>query len=391
MNILKKVFPVVLIAAMLMSVLCTGVAVSASTPATQTIKAAAGETVTLRLTESDCYGISGSITYSNRDLFSSVTPGNSPYGRITDKSFILSSSDKIECDVILTAKISDTAAVGSTCVVKFTDYLRVENNVTGDGPEGLEKTVTVEVVKKETTTTTKKPTTSTTTTTKKPTTTTKPLPTTTAKPQKPADGKLDLTALNKQIGIAEGLTEADYTADSWANMQTALDAAKAARSADTQTAINKAANDLKNAIAALVRVDGDSLLALIQEAKSFLGSDQLSALRDKLIAAIEQAEAAVKSGDKDAIAQANTALAEALAAYKAKLAELGKDGIDSPTEVLPDGNYCNIWLHKLWPILLIVSFIINLGFVGLTVYYFVRRKKNMQDDTPLIDYDINDD
>ena len=122
--------------------------------------------------------------------------------------------------------------------------------------------------------------------------------------------------------------------------------------------------------------------------------DELSTLWEALAAAIENAEAALKSGDPDAIVKANAELEAALAAYKSKLEELGKGEIienDKPVEVLPDYDYCNIWLHRLWLILLIVSFVINLGFAGLTVYYFVQRKKNRTDDTPLVDYDINDD
>ncbi|MBQ7035789.1 MAG: hypothetical protein IJN34_08645, partial [Clostridia bacterium] len=133
---------------------------------------------------------------------------------------------------------------------------------------------------------------------------------------------------------------------------------------------------------------------LIKDAKEFLEKDELKALSDKLAAAIKDAESALKSGNQEKIAAASAALKDALAAYKAKLEELGKGeliGVDTPVEVPPSDDYCNIWLHKLWLILLIVSFIINLGFAGLTVYYFMRRKQNLTDDTPLVDYEIDDD
>ncbi len=403
MNNLKKVFSVVLIVVTLLSVASLGVVANASTPAAQTIQAAPGETVTLKLSESDCYGISGSITYSNRGLFSSVTPGSSPYGMIREGSFILSSAEKVECAVTLSAKISDSAAVGSTCVVTFADYLRVDNNMTLEGPDGLAKTVTVEVIeKKQEDPTPSDPTPSDPTPsdptpeTNKPTDTTKPeadKPASTT-PEKPSDGTVDLTALNKQIAIAEALNEKEYTAETWAKMKSALDAAKAARKESSQAAIDTAAKNLKNAIANLLRVDNEELAALIKDAKEFLEQDELKALSDKLAAAIKDAESALKSGKQEKITEAIAALKEALAAYKAKLEELGKGeliGVDTPVEVPPSDDYCNIWLHKLWLILLIVSFIINLGFAGLTVYYFMRRKQNFTDDTPLVDYEIDDD
>ena len=396
MKNIKKLFSVVLIVVMLASMLSLGmVAQAAATPNSQTIKAAPGETVTLKLSEGKCYGLDGSIKYSNRSMFSSVTPGNSPYGPITATKFLLSNFEKVELVVTLTAKISADAKVGDTCVVTFFDYIRVDED-NGAGPEGLSKSVTVQVIEKKVDPSSKpsgtssKPTTTSKPTSSKPTTTSKPATTT----SKPASTGLDFTSLNKQISIANGLTESDYSADSWANMQTALAAAKAALKASTQAEINTAASNLKKAIANLVRLYDEDLSALIKEAKDFLAQDELKALSDRLVAAIEGAEKALKDGNDEAVALATKELKEALAAYKAKLEELGKGeiiGVDTPVEVNPTDDYCNIWLHKLWLILFIVSFVINLGLVGFGIFYFKRRKKNFTDNTPLVDYDINDD
>ena len=390
MKNIKKLFSVVLIVVMLASMFSLGmVAQAAATPSAQTIKAAPGETVTIKLSEGDCFGLDGSIKYSNRSMFSSVTPGNSPYGPITATKFILSNFEKVEFVVTLTAKISADAQVGDTCTVTFSDYLRVDDKTGNDFKDGLNKSVTVQVIEKKVDPSSKpsgsssKPTTSSKPTSSKPTTT-----------SKPASTGLDFTSLKKQISIANGLTESDYSADSWANMQTALAAAKAALKASTQAEINTAASNLKKAIANLVRLYDEDLSALIKEAKDFLAKDELKALSDRLVAAIEAAEKALKNGNDEAVALATKELKDALAAYKAKLEELGKGeiiGVDTPVEVNPTDDYCNIWLHKLWLILFIVSFVINLGLVGFGIYYFKRRKKNFTDNTPLIDYDINDD
>ena len=66
---------------------------------------------------------------------------------------------------------------------------------------------------------------------------------------------VDKTALNAAIEAADALKESDYTAESWAAMQTALTAAKAqqASATATQTAVNAATQALNDAVAALVK------------------------------------------------------------------------------------------------------------------------------------------
>ena len=388
---MKKVFSVLLALVTLMGLLNVGVAVSAATPDTQVIEAAAGETIEIKFTEDNCYGVSGAIEYSNRNLFSSLTPGGTTsYGKVTDKAFILSSADKVTCEVVLTVKISADAKIGDTCVVSFTDCELVENNVDYSGRSGYTKTVTVKVVKKETPTT--KPTTKPTPKpTEKPASTTKKPATTTTK--KPA-ANLDLTELNKQIAIAEALTESDYTADSWAQLVSALKAAKNARYAKTQSAVNKATEALKEAIAALVRIDRSALENLIAEIKAFLEENDLTDVWTELYEALSEAEAALQSGDQEAINAAYERLSAAFQALKDELAKLGEDKVviqEVEVEAKCDEK-CHVWSrHLLWIILLIISAVLNVIFIVLVVLYFVKRKKNAADHTPLIDYDINDD
>ena len=68
-------------------------------------------------------------------------------------------------------------------------------------------------------------------------------------------GKVDLAELNKQIAAAEALKESDYTADSWAALAKALQAAKAALASSDQAVVDKAAADLSAAIAALQKAE----------------------------------------------------------------------------------------------------------------------------------------
>lgn len=200
--------------------------------------------------------------------------------------------------------------------------------------------------------------------------------------------------LDKQIGIANTLNEAEYTSDSWTAMKAALAKANSAKKAETQNEINGAASALKNAIASLVRVNAAELQALMQSANTYIQQDEISNLKKLVEDAIANAKKAIKSGDAEAISAAKTALETALNAYKTKYDELGKGQIvevEKPVEVTPTSPFCNIAFHKLAIILLIVSFIINLGLGGLIGWYFYKRRQNLRDDTPLVDYDINED
>ena len=393
MPISKKIMSVLLSVIMLLSVFSIGVAVSAATPATQTLQAEAGKTVKIKFSE-DCYGCDGTISYSNRALFSSVSAseGEGSNPSITDKKFLFYGNKLATQSFEITVKISDSAAVGDKCVVTFAYDRSDEKN--GDGPF-VTKTVTVEVIEKKTTSKTTQSTSKSTQSTSKTTgSTMKPTSKPTSKPTTSTTKiKLDLTELNKQIAIAEDLKEADYTADSWNDLEKALSAAKKARKATKQSAVNTAADNLKDAIAALVRIDDTQLEELIATVNKYLSDEDMGKLVDDLLAAIKAAENALKSGNQDAINKAYNDLSAAFDAYKKALEELGNKVIEveKPIEVEPKDPYCNIWLHQLWLILLIVSVILNVILVVVTVRNVSRRKNSFVDDMPLIDYDINDD
>ena len=70
---------------------------------------------------------------------------------------------------------------------------------------------------------------------------------------------VDTSSLEKAISDAEALKEADYTADSWKAMQTALEKAKSALQAkESQTAVDEASNTLNRAIKGLVKQSGQT-------------------------------------------------------------------------------------------------------------------------------------
>ena len=62
-----------------------------------------------------------------------------------------------------------------------------------------------------------------------------------------------------------------------------------------------------------------------------------------------------------------------------------------PVEVLPTDDYCNIPGHRVWPIVAVISLAVNLCLLAVIGFYITKKKKTQRDDTPLVDYDIEDD
>ncbi|MBE6957942.1 MAG: hypothetical protein E7447_02150 [Ruminococcaceae bacterium] len=206
-------------------------------------------------------------------------------------------------------------------------------------------------------------------------------------PLKP--GELDFSELRKQIALAYTYNEMDYTAASWANLMDALAKAEAALNAKTQDEIDAAAAALAEAIKNLVALDYKPLTDAISATESFLKGDALGGKLAILLDRLNEAKALLGNArDQESINAAAAALAAALADLEQALKDLvGKTEI---VEVEPSGDYCNISMHYVWPILFFISLALNLVFAGVAVYLF-RRKKKESDDTPLVDYDIGED
>jgi hypothetical protein len=110
----------------------------------------------------------------------------------------------------------------------------------------------------------------------------------------------DYKELNAQIAAYEALTEANYTATTWAAAKTAYDAAKAVPTTLTkadQATIDTAATNLKNAIAALVEADAD-YTAVDAAIKTAPAASNEFRYTDDTIAAVKTAVAAVVRGLK---------------------------------------------------------------------------------------------
>ena len=205
---------------------------------------------------------------------------------------------------------------------------------------------------------------------------------------------LELDELNNQIAVAEGLEQDKYTATSWESLKSALTTAYSARKSGSQKKIDQAAAGLKDAIAALVKMDYMTLTGAIDAAKALLADVEAGALWAELDNALTDATNLLSSADQAQVDAAAQRLVDAISAVQRHLAQ--KD--DVPTETLPKPTIpdvveqrCDYPSHKVWPVLFWVSLALNIACGVLIGTYIFAKIKNRKDTTPLVEYDIEDD
>lgn len=102
--------------------------------------------------------------------------------------------------------------------------------------------------------------------------------------------------LEAAIAKAKGLTAADYTAESWAKLQTALTAADAALTAkESQEAVDTAGGNLTAAIDALAKVNTEKLAAAIAKADALKEVDYTADSWTTMQAALTEAKSALEA------------------------------------------------------------------------------------------------
>lgn len=209
------------------------------------------------------------------------------------------------------------------------------------------------------------------------------------------DIKIDYTELNKQIALASVLAQNQYTSSSWKVLANALIEARAATSSQSQDDVDAAAKALKDAIDGLVKLDFSALLAAIESVKEHAETSELADLWMQMHDLLDRANDLIANGgDQADIDQCTQDIIDLLAQIITEMDKLGKTEIVEveklvPTE--PDDDYCNIFSHRIWPILFWISFALNVVIIGLIAAFFFLKKKKESDDTPLVDYDIEDD
>ncbi len=203
----------------------------------------------------------------------------------------------------------------------------------------------------------------------------------------------DYTDLERQIALANGLNESDYTLESWQNLAAALTAANEALQLKDQAVVDTAASNLKAAIEALVKMDYTALQEAVKQAQEFAAGQQTGSDWLALGNVLGQVEALMVSGDQAAVDAAAAQILELLASLEANMPKEQEPVIqykDVIVEVPPTDDYCNISIHRIWPVLFFISLAVNVLLGGALILVIgIRRKKH--DNTPLVDYNIDDD
>lgn len=205
----------------------------------------------------------------------------------------------------------------------------------------------------------------------------------------------DYSELERQIGIANGLEYYDYTKESWEVLSSMVEAGnKRMADAEDQSKLDAAAEDIQYAIENLVKMDYSPLLNALDMVYAKI--DENPELHDvwyRLDKAVDKARPLLVSGDQEAVNEMAGLLNEImdeLSAYDDVTATPEVIVQEVEVEVPPTSDFCNIPKHRTWPVLFAVSAALNvLLFSALS--YVLLKKRNTTDNTPLVNYDIEDD
>lgn len=206
--------------------------------------------------------------------------------------------------------------------------------------------------------------------------------------------QIDDSQLLLQIAIANGLSRADYTKESWQMVTDALNLANDALNGDSQAAADDAEKALSKAIDGLVKMDYSELWAVLREVEQMVSESVVTEMWHELACAAYNGQTLLSSGNQ-ADVDAAVEQIRSLIAQTRELMEsqevLNVVIQEVPVEVPPTDDYCNIARHRIWPVLFAVSAVMNVALVAVMIIYIRNKKKNRKDDTPLVDYDIFDD
>ena len=384
MKTMKKLLTLALTLALLAGVFTLGTfAADAS--------AEAGQTVSVTLSFPNAYGVNGTLEYTNQGILENIKVTSNLVGSCTATKYFASGTELTTVNIIVTAKIAASAPVGASCTITAIGDVTVDDM--GNLRDGMATaTVTVKAAPAPDPDPTPTPTPD-----PAPAPTPTPTPTPTPNPGNNTSGgnqtgkAVDYTELNRQIEAAKALAKGEYTAQSWQDMQQALEAAEKLTTSRSQANVDAGAKALADAIAKLEKIDLAKLKAAIAATEELLKDNDFAGKWDPMITALEAARENLESGDQAAVDAAEKALTEALNGVKAALDEMKGEEKIVEVEKEPSYAFCNIRFHKVLLVLFIISAVINVAFIVLLVLWLLRRKKNTKDSTPLVNYRIGDD
>jgi len=365
MRILRK------LAAVLAAVLLLAVTASAALTA-EDASAEAGKTAMLTFSFDEIYSVDGMFSLDDPEkITTGYTVGLADAGTtsvtvVGDHLVVKPGTKPVSADAKVTVKVtlSEDAPVGKGCTVFFNGTYNDAHDAVGNNKElhhGVR--LTVKEAEQEA----------------------PPVPVVTPIP-------VDYSELERQIGIANGVDTTEYTEKSATALLAALETAKSARKSDSQDAVTIAAKGLKNAMAALEKMDYSKLRQAMADANAALAAEELGALWQELDAALAAGDGLLTSKDQAAVDAAEDEIRRLLGEIEAVLEELNTPEVvevEVPVEVLPEDDYCNIAKHRIWPVAFFTSVAVNVALAVALITVLVRKKKYQNDDTPLVDYDID--
>lgn len=136
--------------------------------------------------------------------------------------------------------------------------------------------------------------------------------------------ELDYTELDKQIKLANAETPNGYTDESWAAFLAALEKANAAMKSKDQAAIDQAAAELAAAIEGLTTMDYTKLEQAIEKAENLLGSTDLTNTFNDLFKGLNEANTLLESNSQKDVDAGVEKLEALIVALEKALADLNK-------------------------------------------------------------------
>lgn len=197
--------------------------------------------------------------------------------------------------------------------------------------------------------------------------------------------KIDYSELNKWIKEKQGLDSSKYTKDTWDVVEDAYNKALNLRNSKKQDAVDAGAKALKEAIEGLKEMDYTLLEEAIAAAKKLGDSEELGSLWMKLADALKDGVGLLTSNDQQAVNDGAALINSIISQLNEELEKLRE------ANAVYEGDYCNISIHHVWPILFFVSLGVNVILAIVAIMLGKRRMGNKKDNTPLVDYQISDD
>lgn len=200
---------------------------------------------------------------------------------------------------------------------------------------------------------------------------------------RPSTGvNVDYSRLKELIKEAEGLDGSLYTSESWKELTSALNLGKSLLGSRNQSKVDDAADALEAAISALVLMDYTRLKDAIDKSNELLKDELGAEYWQRFVTALNNANYMMTTNDQAAVDAAADELLSALEALKEYL------GLNDGILVLDGEEFCNVFLHGIWPIVAGISLLLN---VVLGVLLVLSKKHKFKDTTPIVDYNIDDD